>query len=171
MADLVPLACVGRPHGYRGAFIAQKHTGQESALGHVRKVWVGPSPEEASPVEVRKASWMPKGWRVELEGWDSDELPKAHRFQWLYVPREQLPPTDEDEFYLADLEGCLAVRAEDGEVLGRFTQLEPARDVGPDRWWFDFNGAAVPVPAVPEFIQEVDLKNRRIVLSGIEAFR
>ena len=41
----------------------------------------------------------------------------------LFVPRAQLPPPDEDEFYLADLEG-LEARLEDGTVFGRVRRVE-----------------------------------------------
>ena len=41
----------------------------------------------------------------------------------LYVPREALPPTEEDEFYLSDLIGLSAV-GEDGVVLGRIVSVD-----------------------------------------------
>jgi 16S rRNA processing protein RimM len=69
----------------------------------------------------------------------------------LYLPRNVLPPPDEDEFYLADLIGLRAV-APDGAVLGRIKSvqnfgagdlLEIAPESGPT-WWLPFTREAVP---------------------------
>jgi 16S rRNA processing protein RimM len=80
------------------------------------------------------------------------EEAEALRGLELYVPRETLPPPeDEDEFYLADLIGLAAVTPE-GEPLGRIKSvqnfgagdlLEIAPDAGPS-WWLPFTKAAVP---------------------------
>jgi len=69
----------------------------------------------------------------------------------LYLPREALPPPDEDEYYLADLIGLAAVTPE-GEPLGRIKNvqnfgagdlLEIAPESGPS-WWSPFTREAVP---------------------------
>ena len=69
----------------------------------------------------------------------------------LYAPREAFPPTDEDEFYLADLIGLAAVTPS-GEPLGRIKSvqnfgagdlLEIAPETGPS-WWLPFTREAVP---------------------------
>ena len=69
----------------------------------------------------------------------------------LFVPRDALPPPDEDEFYLADLIGLAAVTP-DGAPLGRIKSvqnfgagdlLEIAPETGPS-WWLPFTKEAVP---------------------------
>jgi 16S rRNA processing protein RimM len=69
----------------------------------------------------------------------------------LYLPRDALPPADEDEFYLADLIG-LAVVTPDGAEIGRIKSiknfgagdlLEIAPETGPT-WWLPFTLEAVP---------------------------
>jgi 16S rRNA processing protein RimM len=75
----------------------------------------------------------------------------------LYVPRDALPPPDEDEFYLADLIG-LAVVTPDGAPLGRIKSvqnfgagdlLEVAPETGPT-WWLPFTKEAVPEVKIGE---------------------
>jgi 16S rRNA processing protein RimM len=79
------------------------------------------------------------------------EEAEALRGLQLYVPREALPPPDEDEFYLADLIGLAAV-SPDGADLGRIKSvqnfgagdlLEIAPPSGPT-WWLPFTSEAVP---------------------------
>ena len=69
----------------------------------------------------------------------------------LYAPRDAFPPTEEDEYYLADLIGLDAVTP-DGAPLGRIRSvqnfgagdlLEIAPETGPS-WWLPFTREAVP---------------------------
>jgi 16S rRNA processing protein RimM len=73
----------------------------------------------------------------------------------LYAPREILPETDDDEYYLADLVGLLAVDA-NGAELGRVaaihdygagSSLEIVRDA--ESMFIPFTRAAVPVVDIP----------------------
>jgi 16S rRNA processing protein RimM len=81
----------------------------------------------------------------------SREEAEALRGLELFVPRDALPPPDEDEFYFADLVGLRAVTAA-GDELGRVKSvqnfgagdlLEIAPETGPT-WWLPFTREAVP---------------------------
>lgn len=70
----------------------------------------------------------------------------------LFVPRDRLPPEDEDEFYLADLLG-LEARDPEGVVLGTVKSvqnfgaddmLEIAPAAGGPTWYLPFTKAATP---------------------------
>ena len=70
----------------------------------------------------------------------------------LFVPRDRLPPEDEDEFYLADLLG-LEARDPDGAVLGTVKSvqnfgaddmLEIAPAAGGPTWYLPFTKDATP---------------------------
>lgn len=80
------------------------------------------------------------------------EQAEALRGLKLHVPRDSLPPLDEDEFYLVDLIG-IAVRADDGRALGtvRAVQNYGASDLievapagGGESWYLPFTREAVP---------------------------
>jgi len=92
------------------------------------------------------------------------EAAQALRGLRLYVAREALAPTDEEEFYLADLIG-LAVQAPDGAALGRvrtvsnfgagdLLEIAPA-DGGPT-WWAPFTKAVVPEVRIGDGVVVVD---------------
>jgi 16S rRNA processing protein RimM len=79
------------------------------------------------------------------------EEAEALRGLGLYVPRDVLPPPNEDEFYLADLIGLAAVAAT-GEPVGRIKSvqnfgagdlLEIAPETGAT-WYLPFTVEAVP---------------------------
>ncbi|HEY7900962.1 MAG TPA: ribosome maturation factor RimM [Caulobacteraceae bacterium] len=80
------------------------------------------------------------------------EQAEALRGLRLHVERDTLPPTAEDEYYLADLIG-LAVRAPDGAALGVIKSvadfgagdmLEIDPGDGAPSWWAPFTREAVP---------------------------
>ena len=76
---------------------------------------------------------------------------EALRGLQLYLPRDSLPATDEDEFYLADLIGLRVVDPHGGEIgriksvqnFGAGDLLEIAPPTGPT-WWLPFTKEAVP---------------------------
>jgi len=86
------------------------------------------------------------------------EEAQALRGLALYIPRDTLPATqDEDEFYLADLIG-LAVQSPAGEPMGQVKSvqnfgagdlLEIAPPEGPT-WWLPFTREAVPEVRIAE---------------------
>lgn len=76
----------------------------------------------------------------------------------LFLDRSQLPPPDEDEFYLSDLEGLEAVSVT-GERLGKV------------RGVYDFGAGTIleldgdlMVPFTEAVVPEIDLKGGRVVI-------
>ena len=100
--------------------------------------------------------------RARIGGVGDRAVAEALKGKELYVPRDALPPAEEDEFYHADLIG-LAVEHEDGSAFGRVKALhdfgageviEIAAEDGPDVI-LPFTRAVVPV---------VDLEAGRVVV-------
>ena len=83
----------------------------------------------------------------------------------LYVDREHAIPLEEGEYYLVDVIGSTAVD-EDGNVLGTMTDyLESAAQLIYIIHTED--GKDVLVPAVDEFIREVNVEEKRMVIHTI----
>lgn len=92
---------------------------------------------------------------------------EAARGTPLHVPRDAMPPAEEDEFYHVDLMGC-RIEALDGALLGTvhavhnfgagdIIEVKPPTGAN---WYLDFTKAAVPV---------VDIANGRLVATPLEA--
>jgi 16S rRNA processing protein RimM len=77
----------------------------------------------------------------------------------LTIPREDLPPTAENEYYAFELVG-LAVQEEGGAALGRVTDVQPG--VANDVLELD---TGLVLPLVDACILEIDLDNRRILVA------
>jgi 16S rRNA processing protein RimM len=142
------MGVIGRPHGVRGLLRVRSYTSEAAELprynpfvddrGRIWNVaWKGDG-----VAEVRDSAGKPVADRTEAE-----KLVNVR----LYVPRERLPATDPDDYYIADLVGMRAVRADGGELgrvvavhdYGAGTSLEIAG--GASAFMVPFTQACVPV--------------------------
>lgn len=164
-SDQLPLGQLGRAHGIRGELIFRPFNPQGVLLSDL---------DLPMTVALRRREGASESWRllgarpfregdlVRFEGIDSPEAASRLTNAELSVPRAALPPLEEGEFYVADLIGCAAHDAEGkprGVVRGCFwngTQ-DVLEIVGDD-------GAELLVPALGDFLREVDLRGRRIVV-------
>lgn len=91
---------------------------------------------------------------------------EALRGTWLRIDAEQAAPLPDGRFYLHQLDGC-DVFDEAGERLGVLTGVleSPAHDI-----WVVTTPSSKEslIPVVSEFIRDVDLEARRIVIAPIE---
>ena len=147
---LILVGRVAGAFGVRGEVRITTFTADPLAVTQYR----GLTRENGSPaVTVTSARAAKGGVIAKLRDVDSKEAADALRGLQLYVPREVLPPTeDEDEFYLADLIG-LEARSAEGEPLGRVKSVENygADDLleidpgaGAATWLVAFTRATVP---------------------------
>lgn len=78
--------------------------------------------EDRKSVKIVDGRKQGKGLAALLPGYDNREDAVALVGQQIFVDREQMPPTDEDEYYWSDLEG-MEVHTTDGKKLGRVDRL------------------------------------------------
>ena len=118
MGELVPVGRVGRPHGLDGSFFVEgaSEVPERYAVGAELRV----CGEAAVVVASKRAGGRPV---IRLDR-------PVERGAQLAVPRESLPPPEENEWYAFDLVGLQALE-ESGRVLGRVAAVEPgvANDV------------------------------------------
>jgi 16S rRNA processing protein RimM len=161
--DALPFARVGRPHGVRGELTLRLFNAGDQRLDVAElplKVFLvrGAERRELTVVAVRPAN---DALLVRIEGVDSREQAAALTNAEIWLPRAALAELEDDEFYVEDLVGCTVIDTagrERGTVRG--TYWNGAQDV------LQLEGAEgeLLVPAVPEFIREVDLDARRVVV-------
>lgn len=140
----VQIGKVGRPHGIDGAFFVEQPS-DDARWWKTGATFLA----AGTPVEVvahRTSSGRPV---IKVE-------PPAARGAVLEVERDQLPPTEEDEYYAFELIG-LEVVEEGGRVLGTVKAVTPgiAHDI------LELDGGVL-LPMVEECILRVDLATGRI---------
>jgi 16S rRNA processing protein RimM len=165
----LPYGRLGRPHGVRGEVALRPFAGGDALLEAALPLAVevvsdrpGQARRTMSVVAVRPADQL---LLIRLEGIDSREQAATLTNAELWLAREHLSALEGDEFYVEDLIGCTVVDQqgrERGQVKATF--WNGAQDVltvnGPD--------GELMIPAVPEFLLEVDLDARRLVVDPHE---
>lgn len=117
----VCLGVISAAHGIRGEVKIKSFTSSPEAIGSYGAVEL----EDGSrSFTVERAKAAKDCVIATLSGVRDRNDAEALRGQKLYVPREHLSETaDEDEFYLVDLIG-LECRSQTGEVIGKIVAVE-----------------------------------------------
>lgn len=171
--DSDSLLLIGRAwkaHGIRGEVKVIPETDDPERLADLKIVFTGKTPDRATPGEIESIRFQPtkKGVLVvlKLASITTREEADALRKQFVFAREEDLPPLEDDEFFLHDLVG-LAVVTDAGQPIGRIEDvLElPAQELLIIR---RDDGRSTMVPAVPEFIVNIDFAIERVTIRPIE---
>jgi 16S rRNA processing protein RimM len=159
VAAPICVARIGAAHGVRGAVKLWTFTEDPLAVKRYGPLQTKDGARQFEVTHVREA----KGHLVAtLKGIATREEAERLNGVELYVAREKLPATDEDEYYHADLIGLAAVNAA-GELLGRVIAIHnfgagDIIEVAPA------NGATMLLPFSNAVVPTVDLEGGRVVI-------
>jgi 16S rRNA processing protein RimM len=145
--ELVKVGRVGKPHGLDGSFFVEHASEDEQRFAKGATLHVDGEP---ATIVVSKRSRGRPVIRLDRE---------APRGAELAVPRAELPPPGEDEYYEFQLLGLRAVE-EGGRELGRVIALHP----GPANDSLELEGGLL-LPLVAACVQQVDLEAGRIQIA------
>ncbi|HEY7380278.1 MAG TPA: ribosome maturation factor RimM [Gaiella sp.] len=149
MAALVSVGRVGRPHGLDGAFVVERASDDERRYEVGAEILVDGEP--ATIVLTRRAGGRRRAIKLDRP---------VERGQELAVRRDDLPPPEPGNYYVADLVGLTAVE-EGGRDLGRVDDVLPG--VANDNLVLS-SGALVPL--VEDAIRQIDLEAKRVVVAA-----
>lgn len=158
--EFLAVGIVGTSHGVRGAMRVKSLSGE---YGHFENfIEITLRHKELSRVlKVISTRITGKSAIIQCEGIDTPEDAKKYSGWEVWVARELCNPLLENEFYIADLNGC-AVMLDDhriGEItgvtdIGRCDLLEITST----------EGGKFLVPFMDEYIGDVSIETREIVL-------
>ncbi|OLU36237.1 ribosome maturation factor RimM [Ileibacterium valens] len=94
---------------------------------------------------------------------------KQHQGMDLYLSKEDLPESDEDEFYYSDLNGLHAID-QNGEDLGKVSDILETGATHPILR-ISKGSQSFMVPFAEAFVEEVDLEAGQIVIHMMEGLR
>jgi len=146
VTELVRIGRVGKPHGLDGSFFVEQASEDEKRFAKGAKLQV--DGEAATVVASKRSRGRPV---IKLDR-------EVQRGAELSVPRSELPPTEEHEYYAFELVGLVV--EEDGRDLGRVTEVQPG--VANDVLQLD-SGLALPL--VDACVLDVDLRRGRILVA------
>jgi 16S rRNA processing protein RimM len=158
-SSLIELGVVGSPFGVRGWVKLRSFTDPPERLLQHRRLQLGLG-GAWSTYQIEASGRSGGQLTAKLSGVNDRDQAQALRGAQVCVPRSELPPRNDKDFYRADLIGCEAVNLA-GIVLGTVQHFveTPAQVLmvvrGEKEYW---------VPAVPQHLRRVDLQVRQVVV-------
>jgi 16S rRNA processing protein RimM len=120
----VPIARVLHPHGVSGEMLVEPYLNDWAYYQRLDELAVRRADGEFQSYRVRQVRQVGARLLLQLEGCVSREIARSLSGFDLCVPRAELPPPLEGQFYWFDLDG-LTVYTEEGECLGRVEEFFP----------------------------------------------
>ena len=159
MAAPICVARIGAAHGVRGAVRLWTFTEDPLAVKYYGPLMTRDGARQFEVTHVREAR---DHLVATLKGIATREDAERLNGLELYVARDKLPETDEDEYYHADLIGLAAVNAAD-EPLGRVVAIHnfgagDIIEIAPAK------GASMLLPFTNAVVPTVDLAGGRVVI-------
>ncbi len=157
---MVVLGRVSAAFGVRGWVKIEPYADEPLAWCQMARWWIGHDAVDPGwrSVDLAGCREHGRGLVARFEGVEDRKAAEALKGMLLAAPREALPPTEEKEFYWADLIGLQVVNRQ-GERLGKVAEListgahEVLRvlsEAGTERL----------LPFIEQVVEEVDLENR-----------
>ncbi len=163
MADYIELGKITAPVGIKGELRVFPYTDEQTRFSAVKKLLAGGREYAVEAVRYQKDMVV-----LKLKGVDDRNAAEALRNQLLTISRDDIWDNPEDTYFVKDLVGMRVV-SDDGKPIGTLSNVleNPANDlyeISPE----DTSKPAFLVPAVKEFILDVDLENRVMTIHLME---
>lgn len=157
--QLVAVGVLSRPHGIKGEIRLIRYTDSiDVFLGEVFLQKSNSLPKKAEIISSRIHQGVAL---VRFKGFSDRSAVEVLRGQTLLVSRSLLPEIESNESYLYDLLGFSVVLDNTDEAIGR---LEYVLFPGGQELWSIITpeGKEVFLPAIPEFVLEIDTNSQLI---------
>lgn len=152
-----------RAHGIKGEIPLEIYSDMLELLSPEQVVYVGETHQAHSIQETR---WKNELLLLKFIGLNNREMVSQLTNANVYVKADQLPPLPEDEYYPYQLIG-LDVYEDQGSYLGQLIQI--LRTGANDVYLIENQaGDETLIPAIEDVILEVDLKEKKMLVSKLE---
>lgn len=155
------IGIVVAPFGLRGEMKVRMETDFPERFGRLKKVCLRLKGRPPETLFIQQARLHKGQVLLKAEGIDSIEDAETWRGALVQIKRDDAVPLEEGNYYIADLIGLDVVTA-DGKSLGKLDEVltYPAQDL--------LRIGDILIPAVKEFVVQVDLARGKIVVSPPE---
>lgn len=154
-----------RPHGVKGFARVLPETDAPDRFKLLKKVWLRNGNDQLALHEIEAVKILQKFVLLKLAGIDTVEQVDALRNQHLVIDRGDCLPLPADSYYIFDLIGAEVITTA-GETVGTVQDVlqYPASDILVVR----SGKHEFLIPAVAQFIKNVDLEASTITIAPIE---
>ena len=159
--DKIKLGKITAPVGVRGEVRVFPYTDEQTRFSAIKELWV-----EDVPAILEKARYQKNMVIIKLDISPDRNAAELLRNKTLYLDKDKLWDVPQDTYFVQDLLGSKCFD-EGGNLLGELTDViqNPAQDIYVVK---DSNDVEHMVPAVKDFIKDVDVNKKVIVIHVID---
>lgn len=152
--ELYAVGRIVKAHGVKGEIVVQAMTNSLQRFVKLKRAFIGRVSKDVRPVRIENASVGGRGVRVKLAEINDRTTAEGLRGEIIFVDKEERIRIPKGTFFIHDIIG-LRVVDEEGNSIGVVKDVLqlPAHDV----YVIDSKGREVMVPAVKEFIKQIDI--------------
>lgn len=161
MDDLLNVGFINNVRGLKGEIKVIHYCDDKEQFLDIKNIIIENKSYEIEYVKFHKEQVI-----LKLKGINSIEEAQMLKSKDIYANRDELPELSEGQYYIADLIGFLAVTDKD-EAIGKVTDVivSTASDLFQIK---KDDEKTVLVPNIPEFVTEISLADKKIVVTPIE---
>jgi 16S rRNA processing protein RimM len=163
--DLVYIGHVIRPHGVTGLLRIVSYAQSRETFLKAGSVFIGKDNEELEERNVVSISEHGSAYLLKLSGVDSVETAEGLRGADMFICKKALPQKQEGEFFHFELMG-LSVYLDTGRCLGVLRRI--FQTGSNDVYVVEGQGKQYLIPAIYQVIKEVNLSEKRMVISPMK---
>lgn len=162
---MIAVAKITKSVGLKGLVQAEALSGDADRLLRLQHVFVGETESRIQPAVVEAVEARGKGAVLKFRSVENRNKADELRGLWIFVEEKETVHPKKGSYFVHEIVGLRAVN-EDGADLGVVSDVLslPAGDA----WVVKTGEREVLVPAVKEFIRDVDLQRRVVVIRMIE---
>jgi 16S rRNA processing protein RimM len=163
--DLLAVGKIVKASGIRGDVIVQPMTDSPARFRQLRNVLMGEDPKSVIAVEIEAGAIESRGVRVRIAGVADRTAAEQTIGNYLFVDEEHRVRIPRGRFFVHEIIG-MTVIDQDGKNRGVVKDVLklPAHDV----YVVECNSREFMLPAVKEFIRDIDVKQRVLTANIIE---
>ena len=153
--------------GMKGSMKVSLSTAHPSHLVNLESIYLKIDDSESILYTIDNAKWDGSKFILKLHGIDDRNTAEALRGAKIMIPEEAAYKVGENEYFIEDLIGMNVVD-KSGTNLGRITEVlsYPAHDV----YVVSKGDKEILIPAVHEYVQEVNMNTGTVMITTIEGF-
>lgn len=163
--DYIFIGKIGRTTKTDGTVVIIPMTSFPERFSKLKEVFLTRVKSAPKTYKVSKVTIQKEKISIKLEGVDSiEEAEKLKDFR-ITIHKDDKFELPEDYYYISDLVNCI-VYDQDENRLGQVKEvMEMAAN---DIYIVDYKGKDLLIPAISQFVRDIDTENKKIVVSLID---
>jgi len=164
LLDYISVGYVLKPRGIKGEIKVEPLTDYIERFDELDILYIKEN-DKYKPVKILSRKYSPNHVFLLLEGYMDRNQAEKLRGQYLWIARDQVRELPKDTFLIADIIGC-AVYTKEGQYLG---SVDDVIETGSNDVYVTKGPLGdVLIPGLKKVILDVDIKNKKIIVSAQE---